>query len=379
MPTQNLGNVRGPQGIQGIQGPQGVKGDTGATGETGAKGDTGDIGPQGAQGVQGEQGVQGIEGPQGIQGDKGDAGLQGIQGVQGLPGSDASVNATNVAAVLHAATSKATPVDADEFGGTDSAASFGLKRFTWAAIKATLSSIFVSSTSLFNSDERFLDSFATENTTTRFRIASATGTGASADTQSLAGGEGANINFTAAATTAAIGAWTDGAYGPVAVGASFSRYTAIFHVGGLYSIAGQNSVIRFSLFANSFDVQGAAPTAKRLDLVITGATTAHFETWDTSLHVGPDFTTPDLSVSGGVGKGWYFKFVVSGGVAKVYMTDNTAMVPVFSGTETGSYSIGVPTAFSQQRAGIGVHASVTGTSAFTRSLSINKLGWRIVK
>lgn len=45
---------------------------------------------------------------------------------------------TDAAAEMHAAASKATPVDADEFFLADSAATFGLKRLTWANIKATL-------------------------------------------------------------------------------------------------------------------------------------------------------------------------------------------------------------------------------------------------
>lgn len=45
-------------------------------------------------------------------------------------------------AAIHAATGKTTPVDADEIGAADSAASFGLKKFTWANIKATLKTYF---------------------------------------------------------------------------------------------------------------------------------------------------------------------------------------------------------------------------------------------
>lgn len=40
--------------------------------------------------------------------------------------------------LVHAATSKTTPVDADEMALVDSAASFGLKKLTWANLKATL-------------------------------------------------------------------------------------------------------------------------------------------------------------------------------------------------------------------------------------------------
>lgn len=43
---------------------------------------------------------------------------------------------------MHAATSKTTPVDADEMALVDSAASFGLKKLTWANLKATLKTYF---------------------------------------------------------------------------------------------------------------------------------------------------------------------------------------------------------------------------------------------
>lgn len=50
----------------------------------------------------------------------------------------------SLAATIHAATSKTTPVDADEIPLADSAASWGLKKLTWANIKATLASVFLS-------------------------------------------------------------------------------------------------------------------------------------------------------------------------------------------------------------------------------------------
>ncbi|GAB2531095.1 hypothetical protein [Simplicispira piscis] len=46
------------------------------------------------------------------------------------------------AAHIHAATSKATPVDADELGLSDSAASWGLKKLTFANLKAVLLAYF---------------------------------------------------------------------------------------------------------------------------------------------------------------------------------------------------------------------------------------------
>jgi hypothetical protein len=45
---------------------------------------------------------------------------------------------TPVAEQIHAAASKSTPADADEFGGADSAAAFGLKKYSWATIKTAI-------------------------------------------------------------------------------------------------------------------------------------------------------------------------------------------------------------------------------------------------
>src|SRR3990167_8077498 len=50
--------------------------------------------------------------------------------------------AVGVADATHAATSKATPVNADELPLSDSAASFAIKKLTWANVKATLKTYF---------------------------------------------------------------------------------------------------------------------------------------------------------------------------------------------------------------------------------------------
>lgn len=49
----------------------------------------------------------------------------------------------SIAPSINSATSKATPVDADEFGITDSAASYGLKKLTFANLKTALSTLYV--------------------------------------------------------------------------------------------------------------------------------------------------------------------------------------------------------------------------------------------
>jgi len=61
----------------------------------------------------------------------------------GTPSAGDATNLTNtIAPQTHAATSKATPVDADELPLVDSAASNGLKKLTWANLKATLKTYF---------------------------------------------------------------------------------------------------------------------------------------------------------------------------------------------------------------------------------------------
>ncbi len=55
---------------------------------------------------------------------------------------DSSSSGGDIAGDTHAATSKSTPVDADELPISDSAASWGLKKLTWANLKATLQSVF---------------------------------------------------------------------------------------------------------------------------------------------------------------------------------------------------------------------------------------------
>lgn len=60
----------------------------------------------------------------------------------GIPLAKESAIPSAVEVTVHAASSKATPVDADETLLVDSAASNGLKKLTWANIKATLGATF---------------------------------------------------------------------------------------------------------------------------------------------------------------------------------------------------------------------------------------------
>ncbi|MFA5386811.1 MAG: hypothetical protein WC322_00230 [Candidatus Paceibacterota bacterium] len=59
-----------------------------------------------------------------------------------LPAEDTLPGSGDVATTIHAATTKTTPADADELGIVDSAASWVLKKFTWANLKAALLAYF---------------------------------------------------------------------------------------------------------------------------------------------------------------------------------------------------------------------------------------------
>lgn len=62
----------------------------------------------------------------------------------GLTGAIQPQLSNQVSGPIHAATAKTTPADADELGITDSAASWGLKKLTFANLKAWIGSFFVS-------------------------------------------------------------------------------------------------------------------------------------------------------------------------------------------------------------------------------------------
>lgn len=79
-------------------------------------------------------------------------GLAGMATVADAPSDDKTygrkngawdaVDQAEVAAAIHGATGKDTPVDADEVGVVDSAASYVLKKTTWAQVKSTLKTYF---------------------------------------------------------------------------------------------------------------------------------------------------------------------------------------------------------------------------------------------
>lgn len=84
----------------------------------------------------------------------------------------ADVTATQLPVAAHAATSKATPVDADELPLVDSAASNGLKKLTWANVKATLKTYF---DTLYQAAGSYLTASSTDTLTNK-SISGATNT-----------------------------------------------------------------------------------------------------------------------------------------------------------------------------------------------------------
>lgn len=98
----------------------------------------------------------------------------------------AAAATTPVAAPTHAAASKTPPVDADEVPLIDSAASFGLKRLTWANLKSALSSLFQNQTAT---------AFTTGGTSTAYTLTPVPAIAALADKQKW------NVEFNATAGT----------------------------------------------------------------------------------------------------------------------------------------------------------------------------------
>lgn len=88
-----------------------------------------------------------------------------------------AASATSVASIIHAATSKATPVDADELALIDSAASNVLKKLTWANLKTTLIAAFKASASAIwagTSDILFLTPKNVKDSSVWYTITSST-------------------------------------------------------------------------------------------------------------------------------------------------------------------------------------------------------------
>lgn len=122
----------GPEGDPGAPGADGLDGSDGAAGADGADGRTvlsGTGAPSSGLGANGDFYIDTTDWD--IYGPK-------TAGAWGAGTSLIGSSAANLATVAHAATSKTSPVDADELSLIDSAASYGLKKLTWANLKATI-------------------------------------------------------------------------------------------------------------------------------------------------------------------------------------------------------------------------------------------------
>lgn len=124
---------------------------------------------------------------------------------------DGSADVTVIAPGTHAATSKTTPVDADELPLVDSAASNALKKLTWANLKAAIFGSFTKPT-----HQVFTSGSGTYTTPAgvkyiRIRMVGGGGGGAGGGTSAGAGGTGGNTTFGASLLTANGGGGGQGA------------------------------------------------------------------------------------------------------------------------------------------------------------------------
>ena len=136
-------NSPGPKGDKGDTGNTGATGDTGLKGD---KGDTGDVGPVGPiSNVTGTAPIQVATGGStpvisidpatgGAPGSMSAADKTKLDAISGTNTGDETV--ARIGALVAGATDKATPVDADTLGLSDSAAAGVLKKLTWANLKA---------------------------------------------------------------------------------------------------------------------------------------------------------------------------------------------------------------------------------------------------
>lgn len=164
----------------------------------------------------------------------------------------------DLAGDTHAATSKATPVDADELPLADSATSFSLKKLTWANLKTTLGSTFAA---LAGSASQ---NFAANALTVANGLA-VTGSISATDNIIIAAGKG--IDFSASSNTAGMTSellddYEEGTWNATLVGLTTPPTTPIT-VTGAYTKTGRVVFVTCS-FTGS-DTTGASG-----DIAITG-------------------------------------------------------------------------------------------------------------
>ena len=140
-------DIYGPKTVGAWGSGTSLVGPAGAPGADGLDGSDGAAGADGADGVDGRTVLSGTGAPSSGLGANGDFYIDTTDwdiygpktaGAWGAGTSLIGSSAANLATVAHAATSKTPPVDADELSLIDSAASYGLKKLTWANLKATI-------------------------------------------------------------------------------------------------------------------------------------------------------------------------------------------------------------------------------------------------
>jgi len=96
----------------------------------------------------------------------------GLNNVDNTSDVNKPVSTAQLAAFdIHTKTAKTTPVDADEFGLADSAATFGLKRLTWASLKTTLFNTLIATVNSWTAPQRYTVVPLTSGTTITLLLA----------------------------------------------------------------------------------------------------------------------------------------------------------------------------------------------------------------
>ena len=180
--------------------------------------------------------------------------------------ADISDFVAGIAAAIHAATGKTTPVDADEIGISDSAASFGFKKLTWANLKATLKTYF---------DTLYATLGAAANFTTIAASSTISATGAPAtaahiDTSGMTG-----IPVTGSGGNAQIAPTGTGSY------LMLITETAIAGFGAVYLLAG-GTVVLVSTDASGTWIVSTSPGAGKLSVGFSGGAYKVFNNFSAS-------------------------------------------------------------------------------------------------
>lgn len=175
-----------------------------------------------------------------------------------------------VAAETHASASKTTPVDADEIPLADRAASFALKRLTWANLKATLAT--------WINGNLIPASFTSIVSSTTAKVATTLGVG---NATPSASGSGISFPATQAASTDANtlddyeeGSWTPGQGSGLTVIGAYTSTGSYTKIGNLVTVVGQlNGATSLAIASGGLLVSGLPFSTGAAPAVATGGVT----------------------------------------------------------------------------------------------------------